>query len=240
MTHHHEPCSTAFDSDFNEIPELRWLPWVGRRFSKRPQDARLLIVGESHYEENNTKYGQDPNFTRRVVSDHAITLRLRCRARMWQNLDRMLFGTVEYNRTRFWNDVAFYNFIQRPMKNQKERPTWQDCVSGWSTFAQVVRVLNPSHALHLGVGRFNSFNDSIDEQNADFTRVQCTEQIIRDYGRKASISAGSETVALIGIRHPGSYFSWGCWRDYLGRHHKDLSALIDAAGYTTEPQPWQQ
>ena len=212
----------------------------GARFLETPSGFPLLIVGESHYEEpeDDTKYGQDPNFTRKVVSDHAITLR--CRARMWQNLDRMLFGTDEYCRTRFWNDVAFYNFVQRPMKNQKERPTWQDYVSGWSTFAQVVRVLNPSHALHLGVQRFKSFNYSMDEQNADFTRVQCTEQVSGIPGRKASISAGSETVALIGVRHPSSHFSWSRWRGYLGRHHKDLTAFIDAGGYTTERQPWQQ
>ena len=113
MTHHHESCSTVFDSDFNEIPELKWLPWVGRRFSKRPQDARLPIVGESIYEEDGSKWDRNRNFTRHEVSDHAITRR--CRARMWLNLEKLLFGTDEYDRKRFWQDVVFYNFVQRSM-----------------------------------------------------------------------------------------------------------------------------
>ena len=76
MTHHHEHGSTAFDSDFNGITELQWLPWVGQYYSERPQGVRLLIVGESHYDweaDGSRDALQDPNFTRLVVSEHAIT-----------------------------------------------------------------------------------------------------------------------------------------------------------------------
>ena len=226
-------CSTAFDSDFNGTTELTWLPWVGRCFLERPQNARLLIVGESHYdwEEDGSKDDlQKPKFTRRVVSEHAINREHRKdRTYTFDNLSLLLFGTGQYERERFWSDVAFYNLVQRPMKDKSERPSGEDFVSGWSTFADVIPILKPSHALFIGVSAFNCFN---------FTEVQYPEKISRTWARKASISTGSKTVALIGVQHTSRYFSWCRWRDYLGRHYRDLTAFIDAGGYTTETQPW--
>ena len=236
MTDKH--CSNAFDSDFNEIKGLTWFPWVGRRFSKRPQGARLLIVGESCYdwEESGSKDAlQKPNFTRRVVSD---AINMEWENNTFANLSLLLFGTGQYERERFWRDVAFYNLVQRPMYDRWERPNREDFVSGWSTFTDVIRILKPSHALFIGVSAFNFFNYSMNEQNADFTEVQWAEQVGRTYGRKASISTGSETVALIGVQHTSKFFSWDRWRDYLGRHHKDVTILIDAGGYTPERQAW--
>ena len=236
----YEHCSTAFDSDFNGITELTWLPWVGRCFSECPRDARLLIVGESHRnwcpEDEATAALQNPRFTRRVVSEHAITREV-CRSPTFDKLTLLLLGTEQYERERFWSDVAFYNLVQRPMnycrEDGPECPSREDFVSGWSTFTDVIRVLKPSHALFIGVSAFNYF-----KQGADFTEVQCPEQVGRTYGRRASISTGSETVALIGVRHTSRFFSWRRWRDYLGRHHRDLIAFIDAGGYTRERQPW--
>ena len=233
-------CSTAFDSDFKGITKLKWLPWVGRCFSERPQGARLLIVGESHYEwegGGSKDALQKPKFTRRVVSEHAITRKV-CPSPIFDNLSLLLFGTGQYERERFWSDVAFYNFVQRPMKDKSERPSREDFVSGWSTFTDVIPVLKPSHALFIGVSAFDCFNYSMSVQSADFTEVQWTEQVGTTYGRKASISTESETVALLGVRHTSQYFSWSSWRDYLGRCHRDLTAFIDAEGYTKERLAW--
>ena len=230
MTDKH--CSNAFDSDFNGIKGLTWLPWVGRHFSKRPQGVRLLIVGESHYdwEESGSKDAlQKPNFTRCVVSD---AINMEWENNTFANLSLLLLGTGQYERERFWRDVSFYNLVQRPMYDRWERPNREDFVSGWSTFTDVIRILKPSHALFIGVSAFNFFNYSMNEQNADFTEVQWAEQVGRTYGRKASIPTGSKTVALIGVQHTGKFFSWYRWRDYLGRHHGDLTAFIDAGGYT--------
>ncbi len=238
MTDKH--CSNAFDSDFNGIKGLTWLPWVGRRFSKRPQGVRLLIVGESCYDWPEEGGGKDalqkPKFTRRMVSEHAITRKRR--SPTFANLALLLLGTGQYERERFWRDVAFYNLVQRPMYDRWERPNGEDFVSGWSTFTDVIRILKPSHALFIGVSAFNFFSYSMNGQNADFTEVQWAEQVGRTYGRKASISTGSEVVALIGVQHTGKFFSWYRWRDYLGRHHRDLTAFIDAEGYTRERLAW--
>ena len=67
----YEHCSTAFDSDFNGITELKWLPWVGQCFSEQPRDARLLIVGESHYDwpEEGGRKMLSKRLTRCVVSE---------------------------------------------------------------------------------------------------------------------------------------------------------------------------
>ncbi|MEJ0090671.1 MAG: hypothetical protein WDM80_13130 [Limisphaerales bacterium] len=65
------------------MPNLRWTPWVGKRFQKKIS-AKLLIVGESHYakvrhnetiEEVQEKEERNKELTREVYGN-AQSLRL--------------------------------------------------------------------------------------------------------------------------------------------------------------------
>lgn len=232
-----------YDERLADASGLTWLPWVGASFVGRPEDQRLLIVGESHYVR--PKEGDDlarviadhmnyPAFTRDVVVECLIN-------QEWANrtldtIPKLLFGTGDIDRERFWSDTAFYNFIQSPMNyNQEgapERPSWDSYVSGWATFTKVIDILRPSHCLFIGVEAFNSFNYAMSEAGVRHEHVQWTEQISRTYGRLASVTNGSDTLTLAGVQHLGKYCSWSQWRDYLRRKHPDMVALLDAGRYT--------
>jgi hypothetical protein len=134
---------------------LTWLPWIGASFPIRCPDNRLLIVAESHYsnEEDPAKIAADlrgilnnRDFTREVVRDSATE-------REWRNktldaIPKLLFATPQIERQKFWNDIAFYNFVQRPMNcgTDRERPQPKEFEQGWLVFADVLRVSNPAIA----------------------------------------------------------------------------------------------
>lgn len=227
---------------------LTWLPWVGASYADRPEDSKLLIVGESHYvrpkeEEDLAKVIEEhlsySDYTRDVVTECLIW-------QEWPNrtldtLPKLLFGTGELDRERFWSDTAFYNFIQSPMhynrEGSPERPSWESYVSGWMTFLDVVNILRPSHSLFIGVEAFNSFNHVMAEAGIHHEQVQWTEQVSRTYGRRAAVLNSSRSLKLIGVQHLGKYCSWSQWGDYLRRNHSDMMTYLDAGRYTETQQP---
>jgi hypothetical protein len=237
--------STHFDTGFREIQGLTWLPWVGHLFPERPAYKRLLIVGESHYvrpqspdqlESILRQHLEYPQYTRDIVSECLVNAE-------WPNrtldtLPKVLFRTTDIDRERLWGDTAFYNFIQRPMhynqEGQPERPTGDDFVSAWRVFAEVVRLIQPSHCLFIGVEASNSFNDSITAHGLPFVPVAWTEQVGRTYARSARLDLLGASTELFFIQHLGKFFSWSRWHDYLNTQHADFMSWLAAESYAID------
>lgn len=151
--------STEFDISLN--PSLKnglcWLPWVGKDYSR--QKIKLLLVGESHYASKRERtptqqlcdvdeVSEDKNFTRDVVYQSRI-----CRWWSTPTLSRInwsLVGRDNFDGKLIWNKIAFYNFVQRPMKTIDERPTWEEFASGWRNFIDVACVLKPTICVFIG------------------------------------------------------------------------------------------
>lgn len=203
---------------FNSIDNLKWLPWVGDRFSSLAFDQRLLIVGESHYHDNtpgSIEKHNSSNFTRQVIEELAIE-RLYYGTKIFPNLHRALFRNDEFDSPTFWNLVSFYNFIQRPMETNKGRPSYDDFYKSWFPFLEIIRILRPKTCLFIGTSAANSLTEALKE--TDFvTDVVKREDYISNAYAKTSIlkdKYGNETQ-LIFIRHTSQMFSWSKWNEYL-------------------------
>lgn len=225
--------ATRFDADFLRVDGLTWLPWVGHRYSERPTDRRLLVVGESHYvrgstpeerQANRQKWHAYPQYTRDVVSESLIH-------RDWttptlSNIPKLLFRTSEIDCPRMWGDTAYYNHVQRMMDydqdGQPERPAWEDFVTGWRVFGDVVRVLQPSHCLFIGVEAARSFS---------LGSITVTQQVGRTWARTAQLGIGGRSVELIFVQHLGKYFSWSQWHDYLQAQHLGFMTWLGRESY---------
>lgn len=138
-----------YDNDLLKIEGLRWLPYIGDLYDR--QSKKILIVGESHYESNDPKdkLAQmigDKKYTRNIIKVWAMhlldiaeilvpgKLKSLTKQSMFANLHRAL-GADNDNSTKLWNNLAFYNFVQRPMKDgTKNRPTNTDFTDGWNVF----------------------------------------------------------------------------------------------------------
>ena len=124
-------------------------PWVGSKFATGGSfGVRILILGEAHYGVADDAYNE---FTQVIVRRYGQESRFAFFTRV-QSLVENREGYIPDNeREAFWEDVAFYNFVQEfPGPTARIRPTarmWEDAVAPY--FA-TIKELDPELVIILG------------------------------------------------------------------------------------------
>lgn len=210
------------DCQLPTIEGLKWLPWIGKGYFN--SEPRVLIIGESHYllPEDDPHYkgnedevnSPEKDFTRNVVQTFCIDQKKG--QPMFDNLNRCLFGkrdmkkiTLDMRKAK-WQQLAFYNFVQRPMKNNQKRPTKSDMQIGWKVFAELINVLKPTECIFIGVAAADKSPK----------RYGCKKSKKKAVGhvppRFFSIPIDEQkSIPCIAIRHTSHHFSWEEWRILL-------------------------
>ena len=174
---------------------------VGESHNVRPQTPEQL-------ETSRKQHLEAPQYTRNVVSECLVNAAWPTKT--LDRLPKLPFKTTEIDRPRLWADTAFYNLVQRPMhynqEGQPEGPSWDDFVAGWRVFADVVRVIQPSHCLFIGVEAANSFNHTMTSLALSFVNAAWTEQVGRTYARTAKLEIAGKTTELFFVQHLGKFF----------------------------------
>lgn len=203
----------------NELIEqnsIKWLPWIGSNYSNN--STRLLIVGESHYydpvENGSHEKHQSKMFTREVIEEMAVGKDY-YQTRIFQNLHLALLGHDDFDGEKIWSEVAFYNFVQRPMRSNKERPSYDDFLSGWNSFHQLITHIKPTCVLFIGLSAANSFNHFASSADVIHSEVQWLEKIGSAYARSCLIYCDGKKLPVYFIRHTSMYFSWRKWNKFL-------------------------
>lgn len=204
------------DEIFSEIDGLTWLPYVGENYFNN--DPRILVIGESHYQEENAtsiRRAKDVKLTRDMLTDFGIN-RKYWKTKIFQNFYKALFRTDKINSVELWKNLAFYNFVQRPMTNNKKRPSKSDYENGWLTTFKLMEVLKPNVCFFIGVESSNHLHSVIKKSNFEKKSFKEDSKISNTKPRKAVITdkLGNE-IKLIFIQHTSSRFSWDKWNKYL-------------------------
>ena len=221
---------TSFDSQFDTIENLTWKPWVGKNYSNA--EHKVLIIGESHYEwptesdgVPSTHYLADDNFSRNSINSrclkHLSGSKLNEPKLFTNAILSINNGISDELREKTWFNAAFYNFIQRPMKDHKNRPSREDFQNGWEVFENILDVVEPSYCIFLGLDTANSFN-------VNYLKNWKTKGIVgfgnkaykvgRPYGRTVSFEKGNQKIDGVFIKHPSSFFSWDKWHQFMKTH----------------------
>ena len=220
-----------FDDRFDSVPGLTWHPWVGARYPTRGAGKKLLIVGESHYVPASRKdlevalqeYNQQKSSTRDVIFESPVMRDFPNKT--LSNITKLLFADAEVVPSVFWGNVAYYNFVQRPMNYQVvERPKPEDFAHGWEVFEAVVEILEPAYCVFIGVEAANSFCGHLQRRDPSLQGVSKVEKVGRTWGRRAAISVAGKSIELYFVQHAGKYFSWERWNQYLNKHHPTFMA----------------
>lgn len=218
-----ELLSSIYDNELSQVRGMSWLPWVGNKYSS--SEYKVLIIAESHYtngdkpdevEKSKEDMLSDVLCTRTVVNECPYN-------KLWQNnmfdnLHRTLVGTTDFDTTTLWDNVAFFNHIQRPMDYNgtvKERPDFADFIKGWEVFVEVIKILKPDFCLYVGVEASNHFNNAMSYIGVDHKKVEWLPDAQRAYPRRMSISLGEYNLPILVIKHTSQYFSWEFWRTFL-------------------------
>ncbi|HET7115762.1 MAG TPA: hypothetical protein VFI29_04700 [Hanamia sp.] len=230
-------CNTNFDSELKKIEKLNknWLPWIGEKYFDLPSDKRLIIIGESCYETEDVDINQE-NYIRKITEKQGME-----EGAMWDedpnkfisqmhtNLEKSLSvdtDNIEAKR-HFWERVCYFNIIQTPLKSRstENRPPWQDFLTGWDVFYQVLSILNPSYCLFNGVEASNHFYP---DKSAKFNyysneRALSLPMINDAHPRKIILKNNNDQLTkIIFIKHSSSYFSTELWKDFINKEFEGL------------------
>lgn len=196
--------------------KIKWLPWVGENYLK--SENKILVIGESHYykpEENGSfEKHQSPTFTKKVIKEMAIEKDYYS-TKVFQNFHKAMMGNDNFNALKFWNQLAYFNFIQKPMNTNKGRPNYDDFYNSWSSYIEIVKILQPKICIFIGTSAADSFNFFAEQNNLDYSKVQSLEKVGANYAKKSSLKIGKLEINNYFIRHTSKYFSWSKWNEYL-------------------------
>ena len=197
-----------------KIDGIKWLPWIGIKYFSCPPKYKLLIVGESHYHDNSSESIEKHNkesFTQEVVQDLAVN-RNYYNTKMFKNLHLALCDHDDFQSDKLWELISFYNFIQRPMVTNKERPSKEDHLKAWAVFFELIDKLKPAKVLFIGVEASNYLSlYRRDIKVTKETKIGTTSP----RSAKIDVAYQEDPLELYFIKHTSQYFSSEKWHQYL-------------------------
>ena len=228
-------CSKRFDADFDEIALLERYPWVGSQYVDCK--CHILIIGDSHYtvdgdknfcEDEYKRCNSNKDYTREVIR---YVINDVCEGKPTWTMYRNLINTITSytpEEVKFlWSKVAFYNFIQEPMKQIDQVPTSEESRIGWRCFYDVVNILKPDFCLFIGI-RSNREIEMIQSLGGTYKitkdEVKCNNTI--PLVGEIETKEGNKTKFRI-IKHTSSYYSPAAWYQYICNKEPELMRQLD-------------
>ena len=221
------------DEIFADINGLKWFPYVGENYF--PSDRKVLIIGESHYRDNNQPsidWNNKPTFTREIHKIIALDKKYD-RTKVFYYLNRALFRNDERIDTKIlWAKLAFYNFVQSSMHTRKSRPNEDDYLKGWVNYFKLLPILNPDFCIFIGVEASNYLQKAIDKSDFKIKNFKTLEKINGTFPREVKIvhPNGKETKLLF-IKHTSNFFSWDDWNVFMKKRYESELNWIKSGVY---------
>ena len=214
----------SLDIQFGQLKSLTWKPYIGKNYNLTT--PKILVVGESHYVpdgENFNDYHQS-NWTREFILKEGLQQKPWYSETKKNNLIREVEKTLlalkkvdSANSIKLWNNISYYNFIQRLMTSLDKRPTYEDIINGWKTFQKVYDILQPDIIIFCGIEsskhlvNFNSTNNEFNIRPLD----TAFDKINRTYPRSFILQRNGNSTTCLFIKHPSMMYSWEPWSKIL-------------------------
>lgn len=207
----------SYDENLQQIPQIKWLPWIGKNFSRSAQ--KTLIIGESVYnwKPNDLVTEELINKSdnlRRLHINHALNYKRK--SKYVRNIERAIFNhkrPSDEHKKELWSSVVYHNLVLRMMKTKKHRPNYEDYLSGWEVVDNLVSELKADQILVYGLewAKRKSLIDYAKSKNYQLLPLGKSEKISRSQPRRYILKKEDREITLTMIRHPSSYFSWKKW-----------------------------
>lgn len=203
-----------------------FLPHVGTNYAK----TGLLVLGESHYCNklcrNCGHCGAHPecaNFTTNVIRGY---LNPNVEREGWMNtylkFERSLVGhkTNINESSLIWDEVAFYNYLQVPMKAPRQAGTKAQYKQSEDAFFSVLETLRPQLMIVWGKRLWH---------HLPYTYWSDSEPLIINFDSKEHEEVGYYTlpsghvVHALGVYHPSAAYSWNEWYNVIETIKKKIN-----------------
>ncbi len=208
--------NTDFDLSFENIKDLKWLPWVGTHYN----NSQTIILGESQYEDGDEWQENNKNSTRTLI-DKRFT---GSKGKIYTNVEKVLLNSSSVTQecgNKVWKSVSYYNLVQRLMGSIKERPTDADFDKGWEIFLNVAEVIQPKLCIVLcqSSGRLGYYlNNNVTSWERNVSEFYNKEKKV------INISQNGKSIKLIFINHPSGSrsFDYSRWAQLIHNEEPSL------------------
>lgn len=189
----------------NENSSMKFYPWVGSEYSNAYYGKRILVLGESHYCQNESD--AVPSITTDVLRG-AFDANAEFEGYMntYTKFARALDGT-DMSRTeqeKVWQRVIFYNYVQFPIAGTRMSPTVEEFRNSEEAFFEILEKYRPEAVIVWGKRLYNNLPKG-GEQGPDVKDVETWVYSLND-GTK---------VHLLPITHPSAGFSPEEWHEVI-------------------------
>ena len=178
--------SKAYDAALVTVPHFsddkypEMMPWIGADYLE--QEAKVLIIGESHYFNNDFTVHHDPNTWYSRTFHESLDSRVGHRVRyqitraigghfrrksahpMHQNIEKVLGKTncFETGSGKHFDAIAYLNYFQRPAnrKGGSIAAQPQDLSIARETIEKVVEIIEPDLILFASVKAYKAAKES--------------------------------------------------------------------------------
>lgn len=211
-------CDKNFDNEFDSVNLLLRYPWVGVNYTNSKH--HVLLLGDSHYATNDDgthseieeiRFKTDKESTRETINCAIDNF---CEQgsswKMFNGLLNTFINTTPEAVKAFFGKVAFYNFIQEPMKYRDSKPTAMQKREGWQCLAKVVEILEPDFIIFIGTRNWYGLEvQKMGELKWEGIKISNCQPATGSI----NTSIGNTPLAL--IHHTSQGYNPLLWRNYL-------------------------
>lgn len=203
------------------VEGVKFQPWVGKDYDKgfvlqdgnlmpcseqNENAVKILVLGESHYCDNSTD-AENPNLTRGIIKDYIASKEFEPYMATYIKFERALVGEVVEDKANVWENLAFYNYVQKAMPSPRVSPLYADFSNSETAYWKVVDKLKPDIIICWGLRLYSNipqYSDNDREMSFPFDDDECIAWQYSD-----------SNMCIIPIYHPSSSFSWEYWHNVI-------------------------
>mgnify|MGYP000029413442 CR=1 FL=1 len=146
---------------------IRFKPYIGKNYHH--QDLKILILGESHYlNENDFLDYKNEKERIELITHYVVNKYIEYKSNgkgfaRWMNTFTK-FGNVIHNKRmnnietiNFWEKCSFYNYVQFPTRKARVSPTNEEFLKSKNAFETVIQQTKPDLVIFWGQRLWNNF-----------------------------------------------------------------------------------
>jgi hypothetical protein len=192
---------------------IKLKPWIGKNYSK--SDTKILILGESCYSDEPIK----SNFVQELIKEiesgdwtYPFFTKIHTLFSKTEILDNV-------DKSKFWNQVVFYEYIQEFISGARVRPTKEQWELSEKGFVEVIESTRPDLIFCLGKELYSKI-PCLDGEVYSKYKVQYNHKSIESECWKYTF--GDKEIFMIGLNHPSSGgFSYVPWVKIINKFIRD-------------------
>lgn len=137
------------------MEKINYKPWVGKNYPTGFKGKKILVLGESHYDDSGEI---NSDLTQDVIRDLAYEPGGQAYLATFTCFERAMAGRqmTQKEREEFWESVIFYNYLQFPTSGPRINPNPEHWSASEDAFVELLKTYMPDCIIVWGVRLFNA------------------------------------------------------------------------------------